>query len=284
MILTSSASITELRLVAALTPAASGGSVQFLDTAGNATLGTAQSVNGTATLALTPADAAKTAGHAIAAVYSGSAGSAGSTSNTLVLPALRNAAGGTSPEFASEELVSFYGSRLIEIDKPNVATALAQSLGGLSVNVADATGAVFSAGLSYVSPTQVNFLIPPGLARGAALVTLLRGGDVVAAVPATVARVAPGIFGASQVVRNESGAVYLVLYGTGIRNRSETAAVTCMVNGIALPVLYAGVQADFAGLDQINVPLPQDLTANGTLNVYVKVDGQGSNVITIPMQ
>ncbi len=284
IVLTWSASITELRLTAALTPAAIGGSVQFFDTTGSATLGTTQPGNGTATLALAPADAAKIAGHAISAVYSGSTASAGSTSNPIVLPAVRNAAGGTSPDFAPEELVSLYGSGLLETDKPVVATAMAQTLGGLSVNIADATGAVFPAGLSYVSRSQVNFLMPAGLARGAALVMLLRGGDVVTTWPVTVARVAPGIFGASQMVHAESGAAYLVLYGTGIRNRSETAAVTCMVNGTALPVLYAGVQSDFAGLDQVNVPLPADLVASNMLSVSVKVDGQGSNVITIPMQ
>ena len=57
--LTSSATIAEVRLAATLTPAPSGGTVQFLDTAGNMALGTASLVNGTATLALTPADAAR---------------------------------------------------------------------------------------------------------------------------------------------------------------------------------------------------------------------------------
>ncbi|HEY1493822.1 MAG TPA: Ig-like domain-containing protein, partial [Candidatus Solibacter sp.] len=133
--LTSSATIAELRLNAALTPSATGGNVQFLDSTTNTVLGTAQPVNGAATLALTAADAAKAGGHSITAVYSGSAAFAGSTSNTLVIPALRNAAGGTSVELAPEELVSLYGA------------SLPQSLGGLSVNITDASGAVFAAGL-----------------------------------------------------------------------------------------------------------------------------------------
>ena len=168
---------------------------------------------------------------------------------------------GLSPEFAPDELVSLYGSKLADTE---AAAPMPQSLGGLSVNIADATGAVYPAGLSYVSPSQVNFLIPSGMPRGAALVTIVRAGTVVAAVPVTIASVAPGIFAASQIVRTESGAAYLVLYGTGIRNRTGNTAVTCMMNGTPLPVTYAGAQPDYAGLDQVNVPLPSDLRPTGS--------------------
>ena len=73
-------------------------------------LGTVQTVNGAANLSLTPADAAKLGGHPVTAVYSGSAGFSASTSNTLVLPALANAAGWPFPGLAAEELVSLFGS------------------------------------------------------------------------------------------------------------------------------------------------------------------------------
>ena len=280
--LTSSATIAELRLTAALTPSAVGGSVQFLDSTTNTALGTAQPSNGIATLALTAADAAKVGGHSITAVYSGSAAFAGSTSNSLVIPALRNAAGGTSPEFAPEELVSFYGAKLVDATEPAIAASLPQSLGGLSVSITDASGAVLAAGLSYVSPAQVNFLIPPGLARGSALVTVLRAGAIVAAVPVTIAPVAPGLFG-SQILHTESGAIYLVLYGTGIRNRSASAGVVCMVNGTAVPVEYAGAQSAFPGLDQVNLQLPASL-GTGALSVSLMVDGQASNAIAVTLQ
>uniref|UniRef100_Q01VT3 Conserved repeat domain n=1 Tax=Solibacter usitatus (strain Ellin6076) TaxID=234267 RepID=Q01VT3_SOLUE len=280
--LSSSATITELRLTAALTPATAGGSVQFLDNTTNAALGTAQPSNGTATLVLTPSDAAKIGGHNVTAVYSGTAAFAGSTSNILLIPALRNAAGGTSPGFAPEELVSFYGAKLVDATEPAIAAALPQSLGGLSVNITDAGGAVLPAGLSYVSPAQVNFLIPPGLTPGAALVTVVRAGAVVAAVPVTIAPVAPGLFG-SQILHTESGATYLVLYGTGIRNRSTGAAVICMVNGTAVPVEYAGTQSAFPGLDQVNLLLPANLGV-GALNVLLMVDGQASNTIAVTLQ
>ena len=113
-LLTSSATIAGITLSAALTPAVSAGSVQFVDSAGNTVLGSVQPANGTATLTLAVEDAAKIAGHTVTAIYSGSGGLTGSTSNTMLLPALRNAAGGGSGEFAAEELVSLFGTKLAD--------------------------------------------------------------------------------------------------------------------------------------------------------------------------
>jgi uncharacterized protein (TIGR03437 family) len=48
-------------------------------------------------------------------------------------------------------------------------------------------------------------------------------------------------------------------------------------------VTYAGAQPDYAGLDQVNVPLPSDLRPTGTLSVSLMVDGKSSNVITVNM-
>ena len=139
-------------------------------------------------------------------------------------------------------------------------------------------------GLSYVSPSQVNFLVPSSLAPGAALVTVTRSGAAVATMPVTIAPVAPGLFAASQMVNGDGGALYLVLYGTGIRNRSASSAVTCMVNGTALPVIYAGTQPDYPGLDQVNVLLPASVRGAATLSVSLMVDGLSSNTITVAMQ
>jgi uncharacterized protein (TIGR03437 family) len=78
--------------------------------------------------------------------------------------------------------------------------------------------------------------------------------------------------------------VYLILYGTGIRNRSSLANVTININGTDVPVLYAGPQPSYEGLDQINVQLPQSLSGSGQVNVVLTVDGQTANVVTIDIQ
>jgi uncharacterized protein (TIGR03437 family) len=75
--------------------------------------------------------------------------------------------------------------------------------------------------------------------------------------------------------------VYLSLYGTGIRNRSSLANVTVTINGTPVAALYAGPAPGFAGLDQINVPLPLSLRGSGEVNVSASVDSQVSNTVTI---
>jgi uncharacterized protein (TIGR03437 family) len=79
--------------------------------------------------------------------------------------------------------------------------------------------------------------------------------------------------------------VYLTLYGTGIRhhgNSPDDLLVT--INGISVPVLYAGPQPDFAGLDQINVPLLLSLRGSGLANVVLKVNQHQANTVTVDIQ
>src|SRR5439155_1415809 len=75
--------------------------------------------------------------------------------------------------------------------------------------------------------------------------------------------------------------VYVSFYGTGIRNRSSPANVTATINGVSVPVLYAGAAPDFVGLDQVNTGLPLTLRGSGEVNVVLAVDGQSSNAVTI---
>ena len=78
--------------------------------------------------------------------------------------------------------------------------------------------------------------------------------------------------------------LYLLLYATGVRNRSTAGNVTCILNGQNLPVMYAGVQPEFAGLDQVDVLLPASLRGTGQVTVTLLVDGQRSNTATVTFQ
>lgn len=148
--------------------------------------------------------------------------------------------------------------------------------------------------ISYGSCSQINFVMPTGLPSGAATVTLLRNGAPPCTSRIDVAPTAPGIFSAwSQLLRVradgtssvESAAspiamngdtVYLVLYGTRIRNGQSGA----IVNGQTLPVAYSGTQSELAGLDQLDVLLPAALRGAGQVGVTLLVDGQRSNSVT----
>ena len=66
----------------------------------------------------------------------------------------------------------------------------------------------------------------------------------------------------------------LVLYGTGLNGAKE---VTATVGGVAVPVAYAGPQGTYAGLDQINLTLPQGLAGRGKVDVVITAGGKPVN-------
>jgi uncharacterized protein (TIGR03437 family) len=75
--------------------------------------------------------------------------------------------------------------------------------------------------------------------------------------------------------------VFVTLYGTGIRGAKQ---VQVNVAGQAVPVLFAGAQGQYEGLDQINISLPASLAGTGEARVYVVADGTASNAVTIKIQ
>lgn len=75
--------------------------------------------------------------------------------------------------------------------------------------------------------------------------------------------------------------IYLVLFGTGIRNRSSLANMEVALSGsIRAEVLYAGPQGNFVGLDQINILLPQ-IRNIPAADLIVGVDGKPSNKVQL---
>jgi uncharacterized protein (TIGR03437 family) len=63
--------------------------------------------------------------------------------------------------------------------------------------------------LYVVSPTQINYLIPPGVAPGLATITVRRNGQVVATETVRISTVAPGIFSAASSGSGVAAAVFL---------------------------------------------------------------------------
>lgn len=75
--------------------------------------------------------------------------------------------------------------------------------------------------------------------------------------------------------------LFLTLYGTGIRKRSSLENVRCAIGGVDAPVLFAGAQGTFVGLDQINVEAPASLRGRGEVSLVLTVDGLAANPGTI---
>jgi uncharacterized protein (TIGR03437 family) len=217
----------------------------------------------------------------------------------------------------ADSIASLYGVNLTTTTASATAQPLATILGGVSVMVTDANGTQRPAPLLYVSPTQINFVMPDGTAAGNATFTISGGGGTATAT-APVAAVAPSLFSvdgsgtgtaAASAVQTQAGnpqsqtpvpvyqcgnggcvavpialsasaPVYLSLYGTGIRGRSSLGNVTVTVNGVSQQVLYAGPAPGFTGLDQVNVALNPSLSGVGMCNVVLTVDGQATSVVT----
>jgi uncharacterized protein (TIGR03437 family) len=223
---------------------------------------------------------------------------------------------------APESLGSIFGSSLASATQKADSQPLPLSLGGVSVSVKDSAGNTAAAPLLYVSPGQINFLMPPNMATGVATFTITGGPNSPLTANGAVGQVAPALFSmsgdgsgvaAATAIRVNAGnptlqspvtlfnctgstcqpvpvdvgvdtPVYLTLYATGIRNRTSLDNVLVTINGVDIQVLYAGAQPSFAGLDQINIPLPLDLRGSGTADVVLKVDQHRANTVTVAIQ
>jgi uncharacterized protein (TIGR03437 family) len=231
-------------------------------------------------------------------------------------------AGNWTAFVAPNSIAAGFGVNLSTSTTTASGLPLGTTLGNATVSVTDSKGIKLPAALYMVSSGQINYLIPAAAALGKAVITVSANG---AAYTGTteISNVSPAVFAANNsgtgvaaaqfltvtpagqaTVTNTAQAgvltyvpspisltpstnsVYLILYGTGFRNHSANP-VKVSINGVLVPVLYAGAQATLPGLDQINLgPLPQTLAGTGktSLNVVVTVDGVPANTTTIAIQ
>lgn len=162
------------------------------------------------------------------------------------------------------------------------------------VRVRDSQGVERLAQVTFANETQVNLVIPPGVASGAASLNIRGSAGAIGVAQAIVDAVFPDIFAGRTAVRVQNGVatdvplfqcgvpcvplpldvstgdVYLSLYGSGLRAASRVAVT---IGGVATPVTFFGPQGQFAGLDQINVLLPASLAGRSELPITVTVDG-----------
>ncbi len=152
----------------------------------------------------------------------------------------------------------------------------------------------------YVSPNQVNVLIPPSLIPGPAIVELENDGLYGPAIQITLAPAAPVLFqldatpviathGLEPLVTEASPAQpgeIVVLYATGLGPTApaalpnqipefaasivDLADFEVLLNGSAVDrrlVQYAGVTPGYAGLFQINLQLPDNCPSNPEIRI-----------------
>jgi uncharacterized protein (TIGR03437 family) len=78
--------------------------------------------------------------------------------------------------------------------------------------------------------------------------------------------------------------VFLILFGTGIRQFSANLPLAAQIGGVNAPVAYAGAQGGFVGLDQINVQVPRSLSGRGAVDVSLTLDAQTANPVSVVIQ
>ncbi len=219
---------------------------------------------------------------------------------------------------APDSIVAGFGSNLATVTQTASSLPLPTTLAGASIKIEDSAGIEHNAQLFFVSPNQINYLTPAGIATGTAALTLTSSDETIATGALQIASVAPGLFSAnasgqgvaaavalrvksdgSQVtelvaqwdaaqgrfvavpldVSPENEQVVLILFGTGIRYRSALSSVSARIGGTDAQVLYAGAQGDFIGLDQINVNIPRSLAGRGEVDIVLMADGKPANTV-----
>ncbi len=232
-----------------------------------------------------------------------------------------SAASFSGATLAAESIVAAFGTGLATTTSAATTIPLPTSLAGTQVSIKDSAGTERLAPLFFVAPNQVNCLIPAGTAQGTAAVTITSGDGTVSTGIIQITAVAPGLFAmnangqgvpaagflrfAANGAQIAEGPVFrfdaatnrfvpapidlgpageqtfLVLFGTGFRNRSALSAVACQIGGETSEVQFAGPQGSLVGLDQANVRIPRSLAGRGDVNVVFTVDGKTANTVTI---
>ena len=214
------------------------------------------------------------------------------------------------PVVAPDSLASVFGvdftdeTVIAQLEEPG--ENLPTSLAGVSVWVNGS-----KAGLLFISPTQINVLIPPETAIGRALLSVVSDqGGVIASGLVVVASVAPSLFqfddapGGTGAIQNgvtfasgpfdvetpeNPGAdkrTRLVVYGTGLRDfPADEIQAQAEAGGqrLLLPIEYVG-PSTFFGLDQVNVLLPEGLSLNGTVGLRIGSVATISNRVTFELK
>jgi uncharacterized protein (TIGR03437 family) len=225
---------------------------------------------------------------------------------------------------APDSIVAAFGTNLATATAVGTSVPLPTTLAGSSVRVRDRLGIEKVAPLFFVSATQINYLMPAGLATGPASVLAVSGTQSISLNTVNLTAVAPGLFSANADGRGIAAAlvlrvkadgslvyeplatfdaaqgrfvavpinvsraneqVFLVMFGTGFRGNASLANVKVKIGGADAEVLYAGAQGGLVGLDQLNVRLNPNLAGrNSEVDVQLTVANTDANTVRVAVQ
>jgi len=218
------------------------------------------------------------------------------------------------PNLAADSLATAFGSNLA----PRTETGTAPyptSLGGIGLQVVDSTGASRAAQLIYVSPTQINYLVPAGTAPGTATMNIINGTGNVPSSTAQIQTVAPALFTANENGQGVVAAtairtiapstvggpvrvyqcldapgscvsvpidlgvdtpIFVTFFTSGLRGRSSDSAVTVTIGNQVLTVRSIAPQDDSTALAGVDlVTVGLTLALRGSGEVDVVISVDG---------
>jgi len=226
---------------------------------------------------------------------------------------------------APESLATAFGTHLAaSTAAAPEGQAFPTTLAGTTVSVQDASGTTRPSELLYVSPGQVNFVVPAGTSSGTATVTITNQPSPFANVmraqtaQAQIAPVAPGSF-----TLNAQGLVagYATLISPGqpdmiepvftLENGTPTwnpislgssadqvyltlfgtgwrnagaSGVSVDIQGVTATVSSAGAVSGIDGLDQVTFLIPHSFAGSGEVSIVVTAAGIAANTVYLAVQ
>jgi len=219
---------------------------------------------------------------------------------------------------APDNLVSAFGADLATVTL--LDGTFPTTLGGTTATLVDSSNTTYELPMFYVAQTQVNYYVPAKVQTGPATLTITSGDGTMTSGTVLVASVMPGLYTASAngqgaaaaeaIIVHANGsqstqatftcssagncspapiglastdALYIELFGTGIRHVSALSAATATVNGQSVAVQYAG-PSGYTGEDQVNIQIPASLFNSGTVNLVLTVDGRAANTVQLDLE
>ncbi len=209
---------------------------------------------------------------------------------------------------AGKSIAAAFGVNLANTTLGATTSLLPTLLGGASVSVLDFKGVERLSPLFFVSPTQVNFEIPPGTAPGPALLKFINGGQTVTGAT-IVSQSAISIFttnasgtgpAAALDAFSFAGAPFnatqsngqpnvIAVFSTGLGEDATdldgnvAASVLATIDDQPVTVSYAGRATGFTGLNQLNIVFPVGITS-GNHKLNVARNGVVSNSVIIAIK
>ncbi len=191
---------------------------------------------------------------------------------------------------APGQIVTLWGSLCGNVPADTPWFPLQTAVAGCSVKFADLQGNTTLGNLYYVSAGQINVQVPSTIALGANQMTVTYNGlsssplffQVVSTNPDYVMQTVgsqnylKGVHedGSYTTASNPAkGGELILIFLSGLGNGTK---ITIDVNGVPATVYYAGPQGDYAGLDQINVRIPNVQYATEFRIVATATDGTQS--------